>query len=106
MKTRTTTKLDELYMGIIAYSKVNYPWFGVIDFAGLAVSAVNYLIKRGDAYSWEKSECCRHMVNRFNGQIGYTMRVADINAVVEYMCGIDTIDNNLAGILAAIEMSR
>ena len=106
MNTRTTAKLDELYMGIIAYSKVTYPWFGVIDFAGLAASAVNYLIKKGEAYSWEKDDCSRHMVNRFNGQIGYTMRQADIDAVVDYISGIDTIDNNLAGILAAIEMSR
>ena len=106
MNTRTTAKLEELYMGIIAYSKVTCPWFGVIDFAGLAVSAINYLIKRGDAYSWEKSECSRHMVNRFNSDIGYTMRQADINTVVAYMDGIDGIDQNLAGILAAIEMAR
>ena len=106
MNTKTTAKLDELYMGIIAYSKVTHPWFGVIDFAGLAASAVNYLIKKGETYSWEKSECSRHMVNRFNSEIGYTMKQADIDTVVSYMDGIDGIDQNLAGILAAIEMAK
>ena len=106
MNTRTKTKLDELYMGIIAYSKVTYPWFGVIDFAGLAVSAVNYIIKQGDASSWEKNDCCMYMVNRFNGQIGYTMGQEVIDTVVDYMAGIDTIDKNLAGIIAVIEMAR
>lgn len=106
MNTRTTNRLNEIYMGIIAYSKVTYPWFGVIDFAGLAVSAVNYLIKIGEAYSWEKSECSRHMVNRFNGEIGFKMRQSDIDAVVDYMMGVGSIDNNLAGILAVIEMAR
>ena len=46
------------------------------------------------------------MVNRFNGEIGFKMRQSDIDAVVDYMMGVDSIDNNLAGILAVIEMAR
>ena len=46
------------------------------------------------------------MVNRFNSEIGYTMKQADIDTVVSYMDGIDGIDQNLAGILAAIEMAK
>lgn len=106
MNTRTTNRLNEIHMGIIAYSKVAYPWFGVIDYAGLAVSAVNYLIKNGDAQIWEKRECSKYMINLFNREIGGKMSEAIIDSVVAHMEGIETIDNNMAGILAAIEMAR
>lgn len=106
MDTKTTSRLNELYLGIIAYSKVTCPWFGVIDFAGLAASAINLLIQRGEIGSWEKRDCSRHMVDLFNRDIGGSMPRNVVEEVVNYMASYTDIDQNLAGILAAIEMSR
>ena len=106
MDTKTTSRLNELYLGIIAYSKVSCPWFGVIDFAGLAASAINLLIQRGEIGSWEKRECSRYMVDLFNRDLGGSMPQSVVDEVVNYMAGYTDIDQNLAGILAAIEMSR
>lgn len=106
MNMRITAQLAEMYCGIIAYGRFSSPWFGVIDFAGLAASAVNLLIKRGDINSWEKRECSKYMVERFNQDIGRTMPQSVINEVVNYMDGVTDIDRNLGGIMAAIEMAR
>jgi len=106
MDIKTTSRLFELYSGIIAYSKVSCPWFGVIDFASLAASAINLMIKRGEIGSWEKRDCSRYMVEQFNREIGGSMPRSVIEEVVNYMDGVSDIDQNLAGILAAIEMSR
>lgn len=106
MNMRITAQLSEMYCGIIAYGRVSSPWFGVIDFAGLAASAVNLLIKRGEINAWEKRECSKYMVERFNQDIGRTMPQSAINEVVNYMDGVTDIDRNLGGIMAAIEMAR
>jgi hypothetical protein len=106
MNMRITAQLSEMYCGIIAYGRVSSPWFGVIDFAGLAASAVNLLIKRGEISSWEKRECSKYMVERFNQDIGRTMPLSVINEVVNYMDTVTDIDRNLGGIMAAIEMAR
>ena len=106
MDIRITAKLSEMYYGIVAYGRVSYHWFGVIDFAGLAAAAVNLLIKRGEINSWDKEECSRYMVNMFNNDIGNQMSYNDISVVVDCMNGINDIDNRLAGIIAVIEMAR
>ena len=106
MDTKITAKLSEMYYGIIAYGRVTSPWFGVIDFAGLAAAAVNLLEVRKEICSWEKRECSTYMVRMFNNEIGNQMPQSVINTVVDYMEGIKGVDQRLAGIMAAIELAR
>lgn len=106
MESRVTSKLNELHYGIVAFGTSAYAHFGVVDYAGLAASAVNYLIKTGEIRSYEKREYSRYMVDKFNQGIGGAMGYNDITTVVDYMDGVTGIDRNLAGILAAIERAR
>lgn len=106
METRITSKLNEIYNGIVAFGTRVYSFFGVVDYASLAASAVNYLIKTGEINSYEKRTYSRYMVDKFNQDIGGTIGYNDIMTVVDYMDGVTGIDRNLAGILAAIEMAR
>ncbi len=106
MEPTIKQKLTEYYYGIVAFGRLTYANFGVIDFAGLAASAINLLIKRGEVYSFNKSEYSRYMVSCFNRDIGGVMRDADINVVVNYMSGVNDIDSRMGGIEYAITMSR
>lgn len=106
MDSKITNRLNEFYYGIIAYGRVSYQFFGIIDFAGLAASAINVMVKRGELYSWDKEDAYKFMVNSFNRDIGGQMRSADISQVVDYMRGYTGVDKNLAGIMAVMEMSK
>ena len=106
METRIRTKLEEFYYGIVAFGTTAMPFFGVVDFAGLAASAVNQLVKTGEVSSWNKTECNRYMVELFNRGIGNSMGQQEINLVVDYMGTISGIDPNIGGILAAIRMAK
>lgn len=106
MDTKTTNRLSDFYYGIIAYGRVSYQFFGVIDFAGLAASAINVMIKRGELYSWDKEDAYKFMVNCFNRDIGGRMSTSDINQVVDYMRSYSGVDKNLAGIMAVMEMAK
>lgn len=44
MDAKTANRLSDFYFGILAYGRVNYKYFGVIDFANLAASAINVMI--------------------------------------------------------------
>ena len=105
MDPKTTKRLNEFYYGIVAFGRVSYKWFGVIDFAELAASAINLMVKRCELYSWDRDEAYRFMVNSFNRDIGGQMTMGDISTVITHMKGITTINSNLGGIMAAIEMA-
>ena len=62
--------------------------------------------KRGELYSWERDEAYRFMVNSFNRDIGGQMDMNVINTIISHMKSITTIDPNMGGILAAIDMTR
>lgn len=106
MDPKTTKRLNEFYYGIVIFGRISYKHFGVIDFAELAASAINLMVKRGELYSWNKDAACRFMVNSFNRDIGGQMTMSDICFVVAHMKEITTINSNLGGIMAAIEMAR
>lgn len=48
MDSKTTERLNEFYYGIIAFGRLSYKNFGVVDFAELAASAINLMEKRGE----------------------------------------------------------
>ena len=106
MDSKTTERLNEFYYGIIAFGRLSYTNFGVVDFAELAASAINLMEKRGELYPWDRDDAYRFMVNSFNRDIGGQMDMNVINTIISQMKGITTIDPNLGGILAAIEMTR
>ena len=106
MDSKTTERLNEFYYGIIACGRLSYKNCGVVDFAELAASAINLMEKRGELYSWERDEAYRFMVNSFNRDIGGQMDMNVINTIISHMKSITTIDPNMGGILAAIDMTR
>ena len=106
MDSKTTERLNEFYYGIIAFGRLSYKNFGVVDFAELAASAINLMEKRGELYPWDRDDAYRFMINSFNRDIGGQMDMNVINTIISHMKGITTIDPNLGGILAAIEMTR
>ena len=93
MDPKTTKRLNEFYYGIVAFGRVSYKWFGVIDFAELAASAINLMVKRCELYSWDRDEAYRFMVNSFNRDIGGQMTMGDISTVITHMKGITTINS-------------
>ena len=106
MNSRVTTKLDEFYCGIMAFGTQAYTHFGVVDYATLAASAINLLIKRGEISPSEKRDYSNYMLKKFDDAIGGRMNWSDINTIVDYMEGVSDINKNVAGIMAAIEMAR
>lgn len=106
MDSEVIQRLNEFYYGIIAYGRVSHQFFGVIDFAGLASSAINVMIKRGELYSWDKEDAYKFMINCFNRDLGGRMSMSDINQVIDYMRNYSGIDKNLAGIMAVMDMSK
>ena len=106
METRIETRLHEIYYGIIAYGRTTYQWFGIVDFAGLAASAINYLILYGDIMVSDKRKCSKKMVEYFNRDIGSTMTQWVIDSIVDYMMNLTAIDSRIGGILAAVDMAR
>ena len=106
MDLKTANRLTEFYWGIIAFGRTSGKYFGVIDFAGLAASAINVMVKRGELCSWDKEDAYKFMANNFNRDIGSRMSYSDINQVVDYMRTYTGVDKNLAGIMAVIEMSK
>ena len=106
MDSKTTERLNEFYYGIIAFGRLSYKNFGVVDFAELAASAINLMEKRGELYPWDRDDAYRFMVNNFNRDIGGQMDMNVINTIISHMKGITTIDPKLGGILAAREMTR
>ena len=106
MNNTVKTKLEEFYAGIIAYSRIAYPHFGIMDFAELAASAINYLIKQGTIYQYDKRECSVFMCKLFEKQIGQYIPQEHIDAIVKVMVDQQSINNNIAGIAAAIHYSK
>ena len=105
MDYKTIERLNEFYYGIIAFGRLSYKNFGVVDFAELAASAINLMEKRGELYPWDRDDAYLFMINNFNRDIGGQMDMNVINTIISHMKGITTIDPNLGGILAAIEMA-
>ena len=106
MDSGVTKKLDEFYYGIIAFGTQVCANFGAGDYAVLAVSAINLLIRRGEIIPSEKRDYSNYMIKKFDDAIGGKMSWSDINSIVNCMDEISDIDKNLAGIMAAIEMAR
>ena len=107
MKVTTQKKLDEFFLGIMAFAKVNGgSYFGIGDFARLASSAINYLKKQGFIEESERRECAVYMCKLFERAINKPLLEIHLNIAIDAILKSTGIDPTIAGIIAAMEYAR